>query len=86
MGMGTLDKVYLKFEKPFWDEDATIILTPDTGLPQGQFNYWVNFYKYLGDPIIMGFNAGDAAIALSQNSDELLVTKALNSLAMAYPG
>jgi monoamine oxidase len=85
MGMGTLDKLYLKFEEPFWDKDATIILTPDTGLPKGQFNYWVNFHKYLGGPIIMGFNSGRSAVALSKKSDEDFINDALNTLAIAYP-
>jgi monoamine oxidase len=85
MGMGTLDKVYLKFEEPFWDKDATTILTPDTGLPRGQFNFWINFYKYLGEPIIMGFNAGNSAISLSKKSDGNFITDALNTLAIAYP-
>jgi monoamine oxidase len=85
MGMGTLDKLYLKFEEPFWDKDATIILTPDTGLPKGQFNYWVNFHKYLGGPITMGFNSGRSAVALSKKSDEDFINDALNTLAIAYP-
>ena len=85
MGMGTLDKLYLKFEEVFWDKDATVILTPDTGLPQGQFNYSVNFAKYLGEPIIMGFNAGESAHALSQLSNQDMVAKALTALTAAYP-
>lgn len=33
----------------------------------------------------MGFNAGEAALSLSKNSDEEFVKKALSSLALAYP-
>lgn len=86
IGMGTLDKLYLEFEEPFWDEDATVILTPDTNLPQGQFNYWVNFQKYLDKPIIMAFNAGESALALSKQSDEKVIESALRTLSIAYPG
>ena len=85
MGMGTLDKLYLLFEEPFWDADATIILTPENDLPRGQFNYWVNFNKYLNKPIIMAFNAGESALALSSESGEVVVKQALKTLKSAYP-
>ena len=86
MGMGTLDKLYLLFEEAFWDRDATVILTPENGLPQRQFNYWVNFEKYLGQPVILALNYAKQARALSEASDEQMLVKALNTLARAYPG
>ncbi len=85
MGMGTLDKLYLFFEEAFWDRDATVILTPENGLPQRQFNYWVNFEKYLGQPVILAFNYAKQARALSEASDEQMLEKALNTLGRAYP-
>ena len=42
LGMGTLDKVYLVFDRVFWDVNAEWILTPDNDLPPGQFNQWLN--------------------------------------------
>lgn len=84
MGMGVLDKLYLLFDAPFWDQDKTTILTPETGLPRGQFNYWINFQKYLDVPIIMAFNAGAAARALSGETDEDMVNRALDTLRQAY--
>lgn len=85
MGMGTLDKLYLRFEEPFWDRDATVILTPENDLPRGQFNYWVNFEKYLGAPILLAFNYASQARALSAASDAEMVDKALATLGRAYP-
>ncbi len=84
MGTGTLDKLYLRFEEPFWDDKSNII-TPENGLPQGQFNFWFNISKYMKQPIIMAFNAGTAAHQLSGESDEVVVDKALRTLAGAYP-
>ncbi len=84
MGMGLLDKLYLLFEEPFWDADATWILTPENDLPFGQFNYWVNFHKYLDVPIILAFNAATTALELSQESDEELLSRALSTLELAY--
>ncbi|MEM7071179.1 MAG: FAD-dependent oxidoreductase, partial [Pseudomonadota bacterium] len=40
LGMGLLDKVYLKFEDVFWDRHISWIITPENGLPPGQFNQW----------------------------------------------
>ncbi|MEL6257520.1 MAG: FAD-dependent oxidoreductase, partial [Pseudomonadota bacterium] len=70
MGMGLLDKVYLHFESAFWDTDVTWIFTPENGLPRGQFNYWLNFQKYLDAPVILAFNAATPAHDLSQESDD----------------
>ena len=81
--MGTLDKLYLRFEEPFWDDQSTII-TPENGLPQGQFNFWFNISKYMKQPIIMALNAGTAAHRLSGESDNDVVDKALQTLAGVY--
>lgn len=85
MGMGTLDKVYLLFEDVFWDENVTTILTPRNNLPQGQFNYWINFYKYLRVPIVAAFNAATPALDLAELSDEDVVSRAIQTLELAYP-
>ena len=84
LGMGTLDKLYLLYDQPFWDEDITWIATPETGLPRGNFNQWLNLSKYLGHPIIMAFNGGPAALQLSELSDEKIVRQAQHVLHSAY--
>ena len=85
LGMGTLDKVYLLFDKPFWDASATWIETPENDLPQGQLNEWLNVYKYTQQPVIMAFNGGKPALDLSPQTDEEVVQKALQTLNAAYP-
>lgn len=85
MGMGLLDKLYLRFDVPFWDEDITNIFTPDNGLPQGQFNFWLNLYKVVGVPILLGFNGASPAHALAAESDEAVLERALRTLDGAYP-
>ncbi len=84
LGMGTLDKLCLLFDRPFWDKDITWIITPDNGLPKGQFNQWLNLYKYLNRPIVIGFNGGPPAIELSAMSDESIVEMAVASLRNSY--
>ncbi|GAB5446131.1 MAG: hypothetical protein Gyms2KO_10040 [Gymnodinialimonas sp.] len=84
LGMGVLDKVYLKYRNVFWDAETTWILTPDTGLPQGQFNQWLNLYPYTGEPVIMAFNGGQPARDLSGRSDSEIVEMATSVLARTY--
>jgi monoamine oxidase len=85
LGMGLLDKVYLRFDQVFWDRDVTWISTPDTGLPRGQFNQWLNLYPYTGQPVIMAFNGADPARDLAQLSDADIITRAQQVLSRAYP-
>ncbi|WP_136658093.1 FAD-dependent oxidoreductase [Nitratireductor sp. XY-223] len=85
LGMGTLDKVYLLFDEPFWDTDVTWIATPENGLPQGQFNSWFNFHIYTRQPLIMAFNGGPPALDLAGLPDEEVVERGLRTLRGAYP-
>ena len=86
LGMGLLDKVYLRFDSAFWDPDVTWILTPETGLPEGAFNQWLNLDKVLGVPVLLAFNGGPPARALADLPDEEIVAQATSVLAKAYPG
>ena len=85
LGMGLLDKIYLIYESPFWDLDATWILTPETGLPRGHFNQWLNLVPSLGLPVLVGFNGGTPARTLSALEDADLLAQATSVLAAAYP-
>lgn len=85
LGMGLLDKLYLKFDRVFWDADVTWILTPETGLPIGQFNQWLNMAPLSGAPILLGFNGAQPARDLAGLSDAELVQRALKVLSAAYP-
>ncbi len=86
IGFGTLDKLYLKFDRVFWDRDVTWISVADTGLPRGQFNEWFNLFPFLGAPILLAFNGGPAALALAGVSDREILARALTTLETAYPG
>ncbi|WP_370227348.1 FAD-dependent oxidoreductase [Cognatishimia sp.] len=84
LGMGVLDKVYLQFDRPFWDQDVTWIYTPEAEGPAGQFNVWLNFYKTHGVPIIMAFNGGSAARSLANKSDREIIAQASKAIRSAY--
>ncbi len=84
IGMGLLDKVYLKFDRIFWDAQAEFIIYADA--PSGKFAQWVNIAKYNGQPILMAFNAARAAEELSVKSDREIVAEATTILGKMYPG
>jgi monoamine oxidase len=83
IGMGVLDKLFLRFDRVFWDK-ATWLYTPDTGLARGQFNQWLNLHAVIGEPVLVAFNGGSSALALARASDEELVGQALGVLRAAY--
>ncbi|MEO1027706.1 MAG: FAD-dependent oxidoreductase [Pseudomonadota bacterium] len=85
LGVGTLDKVYLRFSEIFWDAEADWILTPENGFPEGYFNQWLNVGKYIDQPIIMAFNGGPPALELAALPDTDLVSQAIGTLNGAYP-
>ena len=85
LGMGVLDKVYLRYNDVFRDRDATWILTPETALPPGQFNQWLNLAPYLGAPIILAFNGAGPARDLSKLGDAEIIARAQQALTLAYP-
>ena len=84
LGMGLLDKVYLRFDEVFWD-DETWIGTPENGLPRGHFNQWLNLHRYIGEPVILAFNGGPPAWELAARSDEEIINMARQTLDRAYP-
>ena len=86
LGMGTLDKIYLSFDRVFWDRDATWIITPETGLPPGYFNQWLNLYPVFNAPLLVGFNGGSPALDLANAPDQHIVDMATAVLRSAYPG
>ena len=69
----------------FWDHDRTWISTPENGLPQGQFNSWLNLAKYINQPVIMAFNAAASAHQLGTLTDKEVLRRALQTLDRAYP-
>lgn len=84
LGMGVLDKLYLLFDDAFWDP-VTWIGTPETGRSPGQLNLWLNMAPVVDAPVLLAFNGGSAALALSGLDDAALVAAALDILAAAYP-
>lgn len=82
LGMGLLNKVYLRFPHVFWDKDADLL--GYVGPQRGYFAEWLNLAKFTGEPILLGFNAGSAAAAIEQLSDTETVDLAIEALTNMY--
>ncbi len=82
LGAGLLDKVWLAFEEPFWDESAEGFSWIDPGRP-GRWGAWVNAVPVTGEPFLLTLSGGRDAHRLSRQSDLEIIsgtTAALNSM------
>ena len=78
LGMGTLNKCYLKFPEAFWDEDADWLeYLPNT---PGAWTEWVSFHRVARQPVLLGFNAADRGVEIEAWSDEAIVEDAMRTL------
>ena len=77
LGVGLLDKVWLRFEEPFWDTDARYWTVVGT---DADFPVWVNMLPITGEPVLMGMVAAENAVRLAEASDEEFLASALRSL------
>lgn len=78
LGMGLLDKLYLRFDRVFWPT------APDHfGYISDRKGEWIetfNLYKYLGAPILLCFNAATYARVLETFPDAEIVARAMRVL------
>ncbi len=82
LGMGLLDKLYLRFPHVFWDEDADVVgyIPPEAG----RWVEWINLAPVVGEPILCGFNAGSVGRRLEALDDEAVVAEAMAALRTIY--
>lgn len=82
LGMGLLNKVYLRFREVFWAEESDLLgyIAPD----KGEWAEWLNIYKYTGQPILLAFNAGTYGRYLESLADETIVSGAMQALRTIY--
>ena len=82
LGMGVLDRVILKFDEVFWDEDVDLI--GYVGDEPGLFIEWDNWARVVGKPIIVGFNAGSVAERIEAMPDNEIIALAVQVLTNIY--
>jgi len=81
LGMGVLNKCYLRFPSVFWEESH---LLGYVGERPGVWAEWLNLHALLGEPVLLGFNAGTFGRALEQQTDRAIVDSAMQVLRILY--
>jgi len=82
LGMGVLDKLYLRFPNVFWDNDLALFDIA-TSVP-ASFPEWVNLEPMTHIPVLLGFVAGTYARTLEGQRDDDVVATAMGVLRTAY--
>ncbi len=78
LGMGCLNKLYLRFPEPFWQNDVQGFgyLGPEAG----QWGAWLNMSYHIEPPILVAFNSGSFAREIEGWSDRAIVDDAMRVL------
>ena len=78
LGMGVLNKCYLRFREPFWPEQADWL---EYVAPRhGEWTSWVSLARVSGVPVLLGFNAADGGRDLEGRTDLQIVAGAMQTL------
>lgn len=78
LGMGVLNKCFLRFPQAFWPEDMDWLgYVPEQ---HGEWTEWVSFKRATQLPILLGFNAADRGREIEGWLDEQVVADALVTL------
>jgi monoamine oxidase len=84
LGMGTLNKCYLRFDNIFWEEDIDWLeYIPDKN-HFGHWTQWVSLYKSTKKPVLLGFNAANRGEEIEYLSDDEIVENAMKTLKKIY--
>jgi monoamine oxidase len=78
LGMGILNKIYLRFPHVFWPKEADVIGM--ISAERGGLDEWVNTFKYTGQPLLLGFNSGRRAKYIEGLSNQAVVGLAMKVL------
>lgn len=82
LGMGLLNKCYLRFPRAFWPQDVDWI--EYIPAKHGEWTEWVSFRKAAGKPVLMGFLAADFAAAKELLADAEIIANAMATLRTIY--
>lgn len=75
--MGTVDKIWVEFDEPFWSTDAVRWSVAGGDL---DITEWVNLQPATGSPVLIGLVGGERAAAIAELDDDQVVDRARRSL------
>ena len=82
LGMGVLNKCYLRFERAFWPDNVDWL----EYIParHGEWVEWVSFMRSSNKPVLLGFNAAQYGQEIESWSDTAIVDRAMQTLRTIY--
>lgn len=80
LGVGVLDKLYLKFAEATWASRTSAHMLGFVGEGDRIFPEFVNLAAVADVPVLLGFNAGEPAAEMAALSDSEVVDRALTTL------
>lgn len=78
LGMGVLNKCYLRFPEVFWPEQVDWI--EQVATERGLWTEWVNLFPVNQLPILLGFNAATKGKEIENWTDKAIVESAMETL------
>jgi monoamine oxidase len=78
MGMGLLNKTYLRFPHQFWPPRADWL--GFVSVNKGHWTEYINAASFLGEPVLLGFNAATFARQVEKRSDEQIIAAMTGAL------
>lgn len=82
LGMGVLNKCYLRFSQVFWPTDVDWL--EYISASPGEWTEWVSFKQVANMPILLGFNAANRGREMEAESDQQIVASAMQTLRKIY--
>ena len=77
LGFGLLDKLWLRFDEVFWDDEVHGFSYIAGGDRRGEWAKWISLTPFTGVPVLCGFNAGTVAERFEQLGDDQIVASAM---------
>lgn len=78
LGMGVMNKCYLRFPRQFWPKEPDMLGFISSR--KGEWLEWLNVQRYLGEPVLLGFNAGGFGTQLEKLGELDVVASAMRAL------
>ncbi|MEZ5453999.1 MAG: NAD(P)/FAD-dependent oxidoreductase [Thiothrix sp.] len=78
LGMGTLNKCYLRFPEAFWPDDQDWL--EYIAAEPGAWTEWVSLTRVAGWPVLLGFNAAERGKRIEGWTDQQIVADAMQTL------
>lgn len=78
LGMGVLNKCYLRFDHVFWARDVDWLGL--ACMERAEWHEWVSFQRAAGMPVLLGFTAGNKAREIESWPDERILESAMHRL------